>query len=617
MSNDINSIRTIDGCHGATNTITGDDFYNTVADTCAQITDVLEDHCGPYATAALIIKDNTGSSLKDQHYAIFTNDGINIVRSIEFVSPVQKHVRDMIAYIGSRVDALSHDGTTTAMLFFTLLVENYFTMFIEDGKKGALSKKKLSQDILTVINKVASEFESEMVLTVSKLVESKGITHLEAIRFIAYHQSMISSKGDKELTDAIVEVVETLPKELYGMFSVSQSGMETDKRFTVVRDDFDFVLPVVANIDDMNHLMNSEYLAESCDLLLSEDDIISGNPTIDIIKQYISNGVVDCDLVIIAKSIDATLQGIISYFNRTSKFKIIPFPMSLYNPYSSKITILSALMNTASVYPVAEHIIDKTLPYLIRGARVHYKKNRRVYISNLYKKDGSQYHPSFTDTKRFPPYTVMVNEIKSVIDDYNSGRVRVETDKDRARLTDYVEIYRRMISADVRNLQLSGMRHDTMADNDVLQDAFGAVLSSIDRGFVFDGYLKLFCILSRDKWKNNNIAAAIKDVVYDILSFVHKLHASDDDDNSRFDQQLGIAVNGNARLDITNIYYPVDATIQQTSAHHFKQACSSDIVIQPADTYRELFRRIIDLLPKLLNTNRVIIPGTVNTGETK
>ena len=638
MSEDI---KEIDFYHGVTNTITGSEFYNTVAETCAQITNVLSDHCGPYATDALIIQDNTKDNLKDSHYAIFTKDGINIVKSIEFISPIQTHIRDLIAYIGGRVDSLSHDRTTTAMLFFTLLVEKYFRLFNNHENKDILSKKNLSKHILNTINEIEKEFEDSAVLTVDYLVEKFKITHKKAIRYVAHQQSMLSSKGDKELTNAIVEVVETLPKELYNVFTISQSGIETDKRFTVIYDDFDFVLQVSANVDDFNHELNTEYLAEECDILVSEDELIRGNPTLDIIFQYIQEieiGNIKNDLVIIAKKIEGSFNGIINEFNKKNKFKIILFSMSIPNQYSSKITILSALLNVASVYPVAEHIVDSSLPYLIKKAKVHYKKNRRLYISNLYKKDGTQYHPSFNDPNRFVPYTIMVNTLRAVIEEYNSGRLRKETGSDYTRHQDYIEIYRRMISSDIRHVQLSGMRHDTMADRDVICDSLGAVMSSIDHGFVFDGYLKLFRILSGKKWENDPIATILKSVVKEILSYVHKQHVDKNNKNSLFEKNLKEALSfGGERLTELNI----DINLPESELEKFRERISyyiqypvdgeptpylnidlhpgyNDIdVIQPADTFRELFKRINDLLPKLLNTNRVIIPGTANVGGTK
>ena len=645
MSNDMTDRQSISENHGATNTLESGEFYDCLISTCDQIIDVLSDHCGPYASDALIIQNNTGLNLKDPHYAIFTKDGINIVKAIEFFSPIQKQIQNLVAYVGSRVDALSHDGTTTAMLFFTLLTSHYFNHIKSSMNNGTIpDRRKLKSDLMEALKDISDVLESKMVVTVEKFAESHKISHREAIRFVAFYQAMLSSKGDLELSNAIVEVVETLPKELYGLFTVSQSKIETDKRFTVIHDDFNFTLNVLSNPDDMNHRMYTEYLAESCDLIVSEDDIVRGNPAIETIFGHIvdaeTNGL-NRDLVIVAKSLDGSLQSKINLFNRSSHHKIIVFPMSIHNPYSSKVTILSAVMATASVYPLNEHFIDNSLPYIIHNAKVHYK-NKRLFISNLYEKNETPYHPSFLDPTRFLPYTLMVTSIKEALEGYASGRLVFESASDRARFADYTDIYRRMISNDVRHLELSGMRHETMADHDVLQDSFGSVLSSLDHGFVFDGYLKfyyhLFKEFDRDRSGVRNVAvSAMLSSVVNILRFVHKQDvtkdASDNDEmvgksrhtsSSLFTRRL-TAVTRRPDLSVTisppfdefptYLYYPIDG--DPTDHHDLSLSEHNVPVIQPVDTYRELIRRMTDLLPKLLNTNRVMIPDTINQKVTK
>ena len=621
MSSSVNH-ESISGNLNVTNTLSGYDLYTQIIETCKQIHSVLVDHCGPYATDALVIQDTDGRNLKDSHYAIFTKDGINIVRAIQFVSPIQKHIQNLVVYVGSRVDSRSHDGTTTAMLLFTALVILYFTKLNETLISSKVPNyRQLRSEFLETLKILSDGFE-QSVVNIDRFSTDMGISRTDAIRYIAYHQAMLSSKGDRELSNAIVEVVETLPTELYGLFSVSQSKIETDKRFTVVKDDFDFVLTVVSNLDNMNHRMNTEYLAESCDLIVSEDDLVRGNPALLVVQSHVElakQNLLTRDLVIITKSIDATLHGLISAYNKANKHQIVIFNISTHKPYSSRVTILSALAAVASVHSMQEHVIDPSLPYVIQNAKVHYK-NSRLFVSNLYTKDASAYHPSFTDPTRFIPYTKMVADIREELEEFISGRRRIETAASSAMYEDYVEIYRRMISSDVRNLQISGMRHDTLADRDILQDAFGAVLSSLEHGFVFDGYLKLYLMLKYTSKQTASIRDAT-DIIYKILASVHKQDVVFTDpidyNSSRFDDRLLTALS-HSKFALVYLYYSVDNNptdkIDITTPITDGTTSSVSPVIQPADSYRELFRRIEDLLPKLLNTSRAIIPNTINTG---
>jgi len=649
MQDDATVYRPINANQSVTNTLHGSAFYASVIQTCEQIYEILADHCGPHASDAMIIQNNEATSLKDRFYTIFTRDGINIVKSIHFISPIQTHVQDLVAYIGSRVESLSHDGTTTAMMFFTGITAAFFKRFKSSVEKGKLPDYRLIKELKEILIDLSLILESQFVVTVEKYAELCDITEREAIRRIAHSQAMLSSKCDTELAEAVGEFVETLPKEFYRLFTISQSGIETEKRFTVIRDTFDFELAVMANIDDMNYNMNMEYFSESCDLLVCEDDLIHGNPALSILEVHLhaaESGLLEQDLVIIAKTIDSRLTERIKRINQAWPQKVIAFPMSLYNQWSSKVTALSAVMAMASVYPLHEVVIDPSLPYLIRNVCVHYKTNKRVTLSNLYPKDGSTYHPSFTDPDRFAPYTVMVKDLRSYIESVTSGRDRIQTAADDNKFKECVQIYRRMISADVRNLQLSGMRHETLADHDILRDSLGAVLSSLEKGFVLDGYLKLYVSLANKNtvFDSTWTMSVVRDVIHDILRRVHKLDAktypiddtegliknpylSNDTTVFHLDNQNGTAQSDyeglfetlfDARLSLAKDLFGWEQDVWLNYPVDQDPVRSMDMrtpVIQPADTYREMFVRFGDLLPKLLNTSRAIIPGTTNTGE--
>lgn len=688
----------INAGNGMRNTIDDIEYYKLVRDTCAMIYTLLAEHCGPYATDALIITDNP-NSLKDKHYAIFTKDGINIVRSIEFVSPIQKHIQSLIAYIGERVDSLSHDGTTTSMMLFTMMVGSYFEALITDIELGNKpNRRQLRDDFIYQLNELTGRLEQQVV-TVDKLAEYLKISKLEATRFVAYHQAMLSSKGDVELAKAITEAVEILPPELYGLFQISQSGMETNQRFTVVRDDFDYMVPVLANIDFMNHNMNTEFLSEDCDLIVCEDDLVRGNLALEVLVSHIAkyrseafpivldDGNIDIsigdiafntpegfkyrqqtqhkdvperslhvgmcislqdqvnalengtwvwnghkkpltrpeakrDLVILAKSLDGNLMGLFQQINQKIKNKITVFTVSTATTYASKCTALSAMLNIAGKYPMQEYMADQTRSFLIEGVKIHCK-NRRVLVSNLYKKDGSLYHPYYNNPGTFEPYDKMVRDVREYLDAHNSGDLRFESAADRERYTDYNNIYRRLVCSEVRHLQISGMTHDVLHDRDILQDSFGSVMSSLEKGFIFDAYLKMN-LIQMDIQRNTDVgvygSGTFSHAVINVMVSAH-----------RADVRKAVAKHVDAK-DYTYLFFPIGEKILKFQKARLSKkegdivpafyergsSTSSHLVMQPADTYRELFRRLSDLVPKLINTSRAIVPGTVNekSGDT-
>lgn len=664
---------------GATNTVDNDEFYNLVRLTCEHIYKLLVDHCGPTAKDALIILDNP-SNLKDRHYAVFTKDGINIVKSIEFVSPIQKHIQNLIAYVGSRVESLSHDGTTTSMLLTTALLLRYMEDICTALKHDInIDRRAIQKKFTDRIKVLFDQLDQNYAITVDELAATFGLDRPTAIRFVAHHQAMVSSKGDVELTTAILEVLETLPRELYSQFNISQTEIETDNRFLVTRDEFNFEIPVMANIDHMNHQMQTEYLAQECDLIVSEDDLVQGNRALTLVADTIMAARAEAfptkvksdienldlknppefvelmsgkpvepgsyiiltparsfghdgvwyyagpgvplsrperkkDIVIITKSLDSALVAKLAEINWYSQNKVVVFQVSTPHQYSSNCTVLSALLAVAGRYSLQEHLADRTKPFLISDAKVHYR-NRRLQVSNLYVKDGSLYHPSFNNPDAFLPYTRMVQEIKTTLDDYNSGRTRVESAADQLRRSDYTSIYQRMICAEVRTIKIAGRTHDVLADREVFMDTFGAVLSSIEHGFVIDGYLKMNGI-AREMLHSADDPNHIKDVMLNILAVTHQASLATIEDKVREyaaadNKKYSYYFFGRGLQQLVSIVdtFPV---VGDGGSEVIGVPSVETLLIQPADTYRELRHRIIDLVPKLINTNRAIIPGTVN-----
>lgn len=667
---------TIDITHNLnqTNTISDKEFYSIVKETSNIIYDLLEEHCGPYASDTMIVINNP-SSFKDSHYTVFTKDGINIVNAIEFTAPIQKHIQMLFEYVGSRVEAISHDGTTTSMMLLSALLSAYMNKAIQSIKDNTLNRKQIQKEFLKDFTDIFDNFK-ENIVTIDDIVKDFNVTRQEALKFVAYNQSMVSSKGDVELTEAIVEFTSTLPVEIFGLYSISQSHFETEKRFTVTTDEYDFNLNCISAVSGaLNHNMRMEYFSDHCDLILCEDEIMRGHPGFNLLINYIEQnrpeafplivnevaniehpgmltGSLDSvtgqptiipnnsyvvfrdqtnfqtlgtwfytsadvpltrpekvkDIVIITKGIDGQLIEKLATINRMTINKVAVFQMSTPNSLGAVCTELEAILYMAGRYSIMDHIADQSRPFVIETASVHWKNNN-ITISNLYEKDGSMYHPFYTNKEAFLPYTTMVRTLKSHLDDFDSGRTKIEKSNDRHRRDLYANIYTRMICATVKHIKITGNYLDVLADKDILTDSLGATMSSIRDGFVFDGMFK-FAYLSKDK------NAIISNAFLKVLGSVHRTNPSNINDTFKDVEENLIKYN----------FLPVDKKLQEVclvekSNSKTKELVSysslSDekndvILIQPADTYRELNKRILDIIPKLINTSRAIIPGTVH-----
>ena len=607
-----NSKQDINSQAGATNVVRGDDFRNIVIRTCRDIYDRLVEHCGPMATNALLIEENGGRAI-DQYTNVFTKDGISIVEAIEFISPIQTHIKRMIAYVGRRVDNMSHDGTTTAMMMFAGMLADYLESDDADCKAMIFAFRNISAII------------ADNTITVDELSEGYKISLADAKQFVAWHQAMVSSKGDTELANAITEIIDVLPVELYGQFSVSVAPYESDNRYVVHEDDYDFKFYASPNPDIYNYNLKTEYLNESCDIFITDNDLVQGNPELEFLRNIVAGlsptkdaagaivppvNKLACDLVIIGTKIDPRLQDMANVYNLTSDNKIVIFETSVMAASGSRDVMLMAVRASAGVYTYYDYLINPMCDFIIHNAKIHLK-NKNIHLSNIFKRDGSVYHPFYNDPTKFIPYTKLINTLKETIENYNSGRVRIETKQQQLLLQEYIDVYRRLICAKVRRLEIAGSRHDVTADYHVVQDSFGAVLSSLEHGFILDGLSSIYV--------NNNNPIVNTNILH-ILSIVHKSIMDVEQLESlltlrKFGKYSFIQHGKTEVTQLCNITSTTDenGNVLLDASTLFGKEIDDYILMQPAKGLSELFRRVEELLPKLVNTSCAIIPNTVNS----
>ena len=112
----------IDANKGVTNVLESETIHTDLANVYDKIYNTLKAHFGPYSKFAVLI--DPSDVLADP---VFTTDGINIVRAIEFASPMEEEVKKMVAYIGTRMETAVGDGTTSAMMFTCAVLKKLMT----------------------------------------------------------------------------------------------------------------------------------------------------------------------------------------------------------------------------------------------------------------------------------------------------------------------------------------------------------------------------------------------------------------------------------------------------------------------------------------------------------
>jgi TCP-1/cpn60 chaperonin family len=609
------------------NVLDGDDYRDLYKRTCQTIYNKLAAHCGPYAKNALIIEND--SSRINEYNNVFTKDGATIVRSMKFSNPLEEHLKKIVHYVGTRVDNISHDGTTTSMMLFIDLLMKIPALFYDTD----MMDKEIVDSISDAVD-ILTDSLNEMKITVEDIVNDFGIDEKEVKRFIARNQALVASKGNVELAEAIVEIVDHLPVELYGQFNLTHSKLETDKRFTVLYDDFDFYL-VATNTNRQkynNHNLYSEYLNEDCDFLIIIDQLSHNNPVLDVLKKYVTSltineNTLERDMVIITPVEPSPLTELIEKYNDNHKNKIIIVTATMHINYSSKNTPMSCILASAgqdSIYDRLhldnfKDIVDQSL---IKHAKIHIR-DRYAYIYNLYKRDGGLYHPFYNNPDAPEAYKTKIKELRDFLDIYLKGHTPVTTPEREQMLKDGIDLYRRLICQQVVRLEISGSTHDVHADRTVAIDSMGAVLSSIEHGFIVDGFSKLYKTASNitNRGDNREILIVIAKSILAILKIIHRSAEFDiagiitSPDFEKYSYLMAPAITHgtiikNGKLGVFSTWFNIENQENMTFNEALAKAELGDYaLIQPIDGYLELIKRIKELIPKFANTTCSITAG--------
>ena len=166
------------------------------------IADSVKMSFGPKGSMAAIT-DYINKEEREQGIIIkHTKDGHNIIKHIKFLNPIERSVQDLIVDMTSYIVKDVGDGTTSAAILSSLIFDEFCNMEFD--------KNLCPSDII-------QEF-SKRVKLVNELILSKG---RECTLEDIYDICMISTNGNKELTDTLYEVYKKFGKEVYINIEVS------------------------------------------------------------------------------------------------------------------------------------------------------------------------------------------------------------------------------------------------------------------------------------------------------------------------------------------------------------------------------------------------------------
>ena len=221
---------------------------------------------------------------------------------------------------------------------------------------------------------------------------------------------------------------------------------------------------------------------------------------------------------------------------------------------------------------------------------------------------------------------------------YNDVRLSIETEIDKYKqgknpdgkmLSIFIEMLNRLATVRRPTLRCGGPVHEQIANKDVVQDVQGAIMSSLNNGFIINGVFSLLSAIHQvdvrlheenlDGTTHPLVTYFISYMVISLLDIITVLFGNDDTIDQKFMTMLA-----DKEL-YTNVFSKVDNEITLSNfggyIEYLNQLSKDDIdltivtklypVMQPLDITKELLKRINELIMKVVNTDKIIVYGGV------
>lgn len=583
------------------------EFQNYVLEMCQRAQENILMYSGSDALSALIVK-------RDAPQGIYTNDGINILRSIEYHNPIQEHCASILRYVASRVDDKAHDGTSTSIFMAASFIKGCIKHL---QHFGGFSESNRNTDYYKLAKYMgfAHRFADSVKFQLDQMIESisQHKVMLEDLdkdkRYDTIRQLILTTtKNNVEIADLLTRVMVDLPIELCKHIKFTRLSYETNDAFMMEEPDHDVEIHITETPSTQyNHALGSEVLYESANVLLVSD--ISQTAYVTIIN-YLTGVYLkepNKPLFIISNNSDIQLINELNIVanrlrnNPTDNPHNIPlvigFVLNLVNKFASnrlELDVIQAMSDT----PISESLFtyNDVKNSIITDVKCHIQ-HHKLKISKLLKNPSINYvHYNYLNKDNNIEYTRIVNDLEKQIEHLESLHSR---DNDTmTELGEYVRLYMTMIGSKIPKLVLGGLSTNHLANLDMTRDAIGSVLSAKRHGVVYDGIPKFIYEMYNIFNSSNKFSKTIiKDMfMFAVLtrSLVDKIDMDTFDDIQDSDDILKYLLNaysGTGKVD----FQPV----------------------QCFDIFNELLIRLKEVVPNFITCGNFIVSNATNAKEEK
>ena len=628
----MSDLKIINANVGKTNVVSFEDFHENSIKTLKDIVETILPMCGPNALTDLVItRQSSGNYMGN----IFSNDGIHLLKSISYVSPIQTYIADYIRYIAERVESAAADGTSTAIylaasLLIALLdeVSRKRKLAIGDTNLSATDKVRTMMNDIQQLDQHAKYFINTLLFSLENMrIDVKSADH-ELKKTIISKLAYTTSKGNKLLTQYAVDLFINLPEELYEHISYKRVDRETDDNFIVEHPDYDALINIVpAPSIQYNSKLNTELIWDDCELLVLPNIYESGLFVNEFMKRRVAGvygdsakqlvilytGANDQDIAGLEKIIDGHNVALCRHTVYTQAF--------VNNPL--ELNIVQALGN---VDPHRQLSVEEVELSVIRNVSCRIYGNE-LYIHNLFEATDSYLHPSYVNNDH-PAYSKLRLEIESEI-----KRLKKSHGKDvvRSNLNEFTRLYRLLVCSKLPILTIGGSTVNHLANINVVDDVLGVVSVAMKHGVIIDMIPKLHYVIN-DMQANGDIPNNhytniwLGQFVQNINDYARLTYNLDGTDYLLVSLDEDIV---DSSLDMTGMdniprHYPFiyDLKLQAFNSgdwFYYSDEFNSKVnVVQSYKAIHETLTLLLETIPKLISTDKIIvIDGVMDTTQGK
>ena len=605
---------------GITNIVSMKESKQHILDVLGRCCDILTEHCGPKSGYAMLISEyGVNESFQP---SIFTRDGIRILNSIDCISPLEKYIKNMLTYIGGRVDNYAKDGTTTSMLFAAAFLRKFLETYNTNVSLSGYTYSCIAKGIFDEVQKRIDDYK----FTVESLCSdsSNEAEQIKAAGIIAFIQALSSSGGNIVLAKAMKAIFEASPKVSWEFISYVNSRKESAEEFSV-----ECSLGTITN-GILNYALGTEYLDEDVRVFIYSDALIHGSFKGVNVMEYFTNYPTDKPLVFITRSPDPNVVRAINDLN-TKRQKPITLWVYMSDLHIAGVEYPWELMLANAIcgcepFDTAYASGKMTDAYTFVAKKIHFQ-NGYIYIYDTVEREpDSCLHPFYAHPEKATEYYKGVRAgLEDQIDLYTNGH-----NPNGDALKYFTEMLNRLACSHRPTLKLGGTVHDQVANADVVQDVLGAIMSSLKHGFTINGPLPLwYAIVSYygelvDRLEKNystddgkfalpaeeyvryivgqSMVTGVSAVFAALYTGESKTKLTDSvTDAMKQDKNLYFNVLANSVCSLKEFVDIIDKDGRETDYP----------VAHPMAIYTEMLKRSKELLLKFINTNKIIVAGGV------